>query len=622
MNRKIKMKHTISFFISTFSAFLLALLPASAQDMTEKMLEEADSARMAYDFPKAEEICQRVIEALDSNSRAEATEHLILAQNGLSMMNFCSTPKVVAKQTFPLKDFFLFYPLQDRSWRAVPNQLDTIPTKDIETATYIPDGAKTLLYSSTDENGIRNIYITTYKDTAWSVPALINEQLTSSSDEIFPMLSPDGKSIFFASKGLYGMGGYDLYVSNWNEENSDWDVPVNMGFPYSSPYDDFLFINTEDGKYSIFASNRECSSDSVCIYVLEYDGMPVRKAITDLDELRKLCKLIPAEDKSKFDNSSAVMDSNTDNAETREYVARVMAVRAIRDSIAAFNKNLDEMRSRLSTAADDEKAELTKTITEKEAQLPALNDSLANASKALQEIEIDFLSKGIVLDADKLQAAADREIVGSSSAYTFSKNSYGPAPHLKIMKPKPTFDYSFKILPEGKFAEDNTLPDGLIYQIQIFSQSRKATVAEIKGLSPVFEKSSNGRFTYSVGLFRTYKDVLSNLNKVKRRGFRSAIITAYDDGQHISVSKARKIEANVKTVYLVKVYPQNGSSLSADLLNEIKALTPTDLIKSVEDGSVVFKIGPLDDKSLADSILDSMKKAGEANSSIETQQVR
>jgi hypothetical protein len=622
MNRKIKMKHTIPFFISTFSAFLLALLPASAQDMTEKMLEEADSARMAYDFPKAEEICQRVIEALDSNSRAEATEHLILAQNGLSMMDFCSTPKVVAKQTFPLKDFFLFYPLQDRSWRAVPNQLDTIPTKDIETATYIPDGAKTLLYSSTDENGIRNIYITNYKDTAWSVPALINEQLTSSSDEIFPMLSPDGKSIFFASKGLYGMGGYDLYVSSWNEENNDWDVPVNMGFPYSSPYDDFLFINTEDGKYSIFASNRECSSDSVCIYVLEYDGMPVRKAITDLDELRKLCKLTPAEDKSKFDNSSAVMDSNTDNAETKEYVARVMAVRGIRDSITAFNKNLDELRSRLSTAADDEKAELTKTITEKEAQLPALNDSLANASKALQEIEIDFLSKGIVLDADKLQAAADREIVGSSSAYTFSKNSYGPAPHLKIMKPKPTFDYSFKILPEGKFAEDNTLPDGLIYQIQIFSQSRKATVAEIKGLSPVFEKTSNGRYTYSVGLFRTYKDVLSNLNKVKRRGFRSAMITAYDDGQQISVSKARKIEANVKTVYLVKVYPQNGSSLSADLLNEIKALTPTDLIKSVEDGSVVFKIGPLDDKSLAESILDSMKKAGEANSSIETQQVR
>jgi hypothetical protein len=235
---------------------------------------------------------------------------------------------------------------------------------------------------------------------------------------------------------------------------------------------------------------------------------------------------------------------------------------------------------------------------------------------------MDFLSKGIVLDANKLQAAADREIVGSSSAYTFSKNSYGPAPHLNILKPKPSFDYSFKILQEGKFAENNTLPEGLVYQIQIFAQSRKATTADIKGLSPVFERQSGNRYVYSAGLFRSYKDVLSNLNKVKRQGFRSAIITAYSDGHPISVSNARKMEADIKTVYLVKVYPANGSSLPGDLLNEIKALTPTDLIKSVEGGSVVFKIGPLDDKALADSILNAMKKAGEAGASIETTQVR
>ncbi len=133
---------------------------------------------------------------------------------------------------------------------------------------------------------------------------------------------------------------------------------------------------------------------------------------------------------------------------------------------------------------------------------------------------------------------------------------------------------------------------------------------------------SGSRYVYSVGLFRSYKDVLSNLNKVKRQGFRSAIITAYNEGQPISVSNARKMEADVKTVFLVKVYPANGSSIPVDLLNEIKALTPTDLIKSVEDGSVVFKIGPLDDKALADSILNAMKKAGEANASIETTQVR
>ena len=89
------------------------------------------------------------------------------------------------------------------------------------------------------------------------------------------------------------MGGYDLYSSKWNEDTKDWDVPVNMGFPYSSPFDDFLFINTPDGKYSIFASNRGCPSDSVDVYVVEYDGMPVRKAVTEREDLIALAALSP-----------------------------------------------------------------------------------------------------------------------------------------------------------------------------------------------------------------------------------------------------------------------------------------------------------------------------------------
>lgn len=152
-------------------------------------------------------------------------------------------------------------------------------------ATFVPEGSEQIYWSAKDHEGIRNIYRTEHQDSLWSVPELINEQVTSSSDEIYPMLSPDGKQLFFASRGLYGMGGYDLYVSDWDENLKDWGIPVNMGFPYSSPYDDFLFINTADGKYSMFASNRACQADSVDIYVLEFDSMPVRKAIDSPEEL-------------------------------------------------------------------------------------------------------------------------------------------------------------------------------------------------------------------------------------------------------------------------------------------------------------------------------------------------
>lgn len=611
------MRNKLFIGIFTLLAQIAFTAEASAQVSPTRLMIKADSCRMAYNFAEAVQYSESAVEALDSTASARAEEQLLMARNGLNMMSFCSQPTVVAKQTFPLKDFFLFYPLKDHSWRKTPNQLDSLGGDNLSRAIFIPDGSRDIYYSAKDEEGIRNIYATHLTDSLWSVPTLINEQMTSSSDEIYPMLSPDGQSLYFASKGLYGMGGYDLYVSNWNSETNDWDMPVNMGFPYSSPYDDFLFVNTEDGKYSIFASNRDCGRDSVTIYVLEYDSMPVRKAVTDVDELRALASLNPARDHSRIDNDAAVPDEGQQNESTKRYMDKMREVRALRDSVARFGKNLEKMRSGLAGASGEEKARLTAEISDKEMMLPTLNSALNAAVKELQNIEMDFLANGIVIDTRKLQAEADKEIVGASSGYTFSKNSYGPALHLDIMKPKPTFDYSFMILPEGRFAENNTLPEGIIYQIRIFTLGRKATVADLNGLSPVFERTTtSGRHAYSVGLFKSYKDVLSNLNKVKNRGFRDAQIDAFHNGQVINVRKARELESKVRTLFMVKIFPEDGQSLSEQAIAAVHEHSDKDLIKSVEAGSVVFTTGPFEDKSQVDVLVAALKAAGAENVSV------
>lgn len=611
------MRNKLFIGIFTLLAQIAFTAEASAQVSPTRLMIKADSCRMAYNFAEAVQYSESAVEALDSTASARAEEQLLMARNGLNMMSFCSQPTVVAKQTFPLKDFFLFYPLKDHSWRKTPNQLDSLGGDNLSRAIFIPDGSRDIYYSAKDEEGIRNIYATHLTDSLWSVPTLINEQMTSSSDEIYPMLSPDGQSLYFASKGLYGMGGYDLYVSNWNSETNDWDMPVNMGFPYSSPYDDFLFVNTEDGKYSIFASNRECGRDSVTIFVLEYDSMPVRKAVTDVDELRALASLNPARDHSRIDNYAAVPDEGQQDESTKRYMDKMREVRALRDSVARFGKNLEKMRSGLAGASGEEKARLTAEISDKEMMLPTLNSALNAAVKELQNIEMDFLANGIVIDTRKLQAEADKEIVGASSGYTFSKNSYGPALHLDIMKPKPTFDYSFMILPEGRFAENNTLPEGIIYQIRIFTLGRKATVADLNGLSPVFERTTtSGRHAYSVGLFKSYKDVLSNLNKVKNRGFRDAQIDAFHNGLVINVRKARELESKVRTLFMVKIFPEDGQSLSEQAIAAVHEHSDKDLIKSVEAGSVVFTTGPFEDKSQVDVLVAALKAAGAENVSV------
>lgn len=591
-------------------------VPARKVDFS-RLKESADSLTKAYKFNAAVELLQNAKEAADSADAVRLDEMMVPAQNGSNMTGFCSNPVPVAKERFSLKDFFLYYPLQDRSWRITPNQLDSTANDTFAKAIYIPDDVKQIYWSGKDSDGIRNIYRTALGDSLWTVPELVNEQLTSSSDEIYPMISPDGKQLFFASKGLYGMGGYDLYVSNWDKELNDWGVPVNMGFPYSSPYDDFLYINTADGKYSMFASNRECPADSVDIYVLEFDSMPVRKEINDPDELKRLCSLMPDNDPTRIDNHSATTDE--DSQDMSRYSEQMLTVRSLRDSIYKFSTDLDRDRSWLSETSGEERSRLAASILSKEAMLPKLQDSLARASRELQKIELEFLQSGIVIDPEKIHREADRELVGADAGYTFSKKSPGARIRLDMEKPAPSFDYTFQILEQGRFAEDNTIPQGLYYQIQLFSMMSKATVKQIKGLSPVFERpGSNGRRIYSVGLFHTYKDVLANLNKVKRAGFRSAIIVAFLDGKPITVQKARAIEKNIHELFQIRVFPIDGNSLNENEIATIKASTDSDMSKTTEGGMISYILGPYDSRQEADTVTEALKKAGLSNLRIES----
>lgn len=391
-----------------------------------RMFQKADSLRKNYDFLSAITLLHQSEDKADSLLIPKIKEQLLQNENALSMMDYCSHPVVVSKRKFSIKDFYLFYPLEDKSWRPLPNILDTATANLFVNATYIPNSSKAVHYSALDSTGSRNLYYSEYIDTLWSQPKLVNKQITSSSDEIYPMLSPDGTKLYFSSKGLYGMGGYDLYVSEFNKNTKEWGTPVNMGFPYSSPADDFLFINTEDEKYSIFASNRETSSDSVCVYVLEYETTPVRKALKDIKLLRNLAFLTPVNDPSRIDNVSAIVEDIPENEETKKYMDKILEVRQLRDTLTSFNRHLEELRATVSSIEEQEKKQdVIDTILIMERQFPFLQDSLKRAGEELHNIEMEFLINGIVIDPDKIQVEVEKEIVGVTSGYTYTKNQMG-----------------------------------------------------------------------------------------------------------------------------------------------------------------------------------------------------
>ena len=614
------LKVLCTIIISSYCFSAVSARP-SVPRKADSLLLQADDLRKAYRFDESLEVLKDAMESvqdssgtsLDSAFTALASDRILLAENGRAMSGFVDNPVVVARHRFSVSDFFLYYPFRDSSWRSVPNQLDSVAGHPYSKALYAPDGADVIYYSAVDSEGIRNICMTEKKDTVWTTPALINEQMTSASDEIYPVLSPDGKTMYFASAGLYGVGGYDLYASEWNEEGADWSAPVNLGFPYSSPADDFLYMNTPDGKFTIFASNRDCSKDSVYVYVLEYVSMPVRKAIEDSAELEQLSHLVPLGDSA--DRNKNVSAEIPENLDTRRYMDKMAQVRAIRDTLAVFESRLENDRNLYVMSSDaDERILLTNRILATEAQIPAIQDSLGRASDELRKIEMEFLFNGVVIDPDTLMSAADREVVGDDADYTFERMNMGGPLQMDILPPPVVFDYTFKVLDEGQFALDNTLPQGVLYQIQIFTMGTQASVRNLRGLSPVFEqKTASGRYVYRVGVFRSYKDVLARVNTVKRLGFKSAFIVAFNDGKEVTVSKARTLEAKEKenpVLYQVLITPE--AELDEAATSGIRQQASGKDIAKIENeaGHFTYIVGPYTDKSSAEALKTFVEAMG------------
>lgn len=626
-------RNKIIFHILTL--ILAVLMPVSVHAQVEKALSEmkrGDSLHGQYRFEEAVEAYRAALDSFvdslmtadDSLLSVDISDRMIMSENGRSMMDFAYSPTVVAKHRFSIDDFFLYYPLPDSTWREIPCQIDS-SSHEIVRALYKPEDTEVLYWSAADSDGIRNIRRTEYRDTIWTVPALLNENMTSAADEIYPMLSPDGKTMYLSSAGFYGCGGYDIYVSEWDEIAGDWSVPVNMGFPYSSPADDFLFVNSDDGNYTVFASNRDCPKDSVWVYVLEYDDMPVRRSVTDTEELVRLMSLDPKDKTEKA--AEAVKSDIPENVDTKRYMTKMSEVRSLRDSLDAVSMRIEETRVLYDRTNDPGKRDMiANDILSLERRLPLLQDSLETASSVLQQIEMEFLFSGVVIDPDMLLAEADREMVGATADYVFTKMNFGKAPSMRIQEPEKKFDYSFKILEEGQFAEDNTIPSGIVYQIQMFSLTHKATIKNLKGLSPVFEsRNANGRYIYRVGLFNTYNDVLANLNAVKKAGFRSAFIVAYEDGKEIKVSKARTLESKVvqkkeeekiPEKFEVRIVPSDGE-LDMTIAGGIRQQAPGKEIsrRDNENGTVVYVVGPFADKEKAENIAGFVRAMGISNAS-------
>lgn len=90
----------------------------------------------------------------------------------------------------------------------------------------------------------------------WSKPLVFSTSINSEYNEDSPYLSPDESKIYFASDGHETMGGYDIFVSEYDSTTLTWSKPMNLGFPINSPDDEIHFKLNPDQMSGYFTSNR------------------------------------------------------------------------------------------------------------------------------------------------------------------------------------------------------------------------------------------------------------------------------------------------------------------------------------------------------------------------------
>jgi outer membrane protein OmpA-like peptidoglycan-associated protein/Tol biopolymer transport system component len=120
------------------------------------------------------------------------------------------------------------------------------------------------------EHDNHDLYISHKRGDTWSEPVNLGAVINTAYDEQSPFISPDGRSLYFASTGHAGYGGYDIFMSqrigdSWTE----WTEPQNMGPILNSNKDDRYYCISPDGQYGYLSSNRYGGMGQEDIYYLD-----------------------------------------------------------------------------------------------------------------------------------------------------------------------------------------------------------------------------------------------------------------------------------------------------------------------------------------------------------------
>lgn len=137
------------------------------------------------------------------------------------------------------------------------------------TASISPDG-KTIYFASDRRGTLGGMDIWKMEqrpDGSWAAPVNLGAPVNTKDNEDAPFIHPDQKTLFFTSDGHTTMGGRDIFIARL--EGGRWSKPENMGYPVNTTANDNYFTLLADGRRAYFSSDRKGGKGAQDIYYLD-----------------------------------------------------------------------------------------------------------------------------------------------------------------------------------------------------------------------------------------------------------------------------------------------------------------------------------------------------------------
>ncbi|MDP4208398.1 MAG: hypothetical protein Q8928_06235 [Bacteroidota bacterium] len=530
-----------------------------------------DDAILAYQQFK-QKASRQEIEKLECNRQIE------MAENGKKLIAKQGLFNVYQTDSIKKEDLINFYNKKLKNGTFQKKQVKELPFLKGQTIwRYISSGDKIFESAFVSKNNRDLVVVGKATGKNKPKPENLGSTINTAYDEDYAWFNNVDSTLYFSSKGHNSMGGYDIFKSKYNPHTKRWSEPVNLGFPINSPYDDILFVPSEDSNQVCFASNRNTNDSKLTIYTISYFSNYTYADIvpnTDLVSIsnfntqqqrsinqpiinNKKVLEIKSDNKWLINNINATTypDNLSNNTEYNQILTSALRFQVQSDS---FFRKADDLRQKaLVQNNETEKSRLKKEaysleIRSKDAQKNA-DDNFAKAQAFESGISSDNNVK------DSIPAVTDDLAKKAFGATTKNTRQQDKEKNNTSKKSTPTpssskIIYEFKVMNSSPYKTLNdiplnqTLPQDIIFRVQMGAFSKTIEPDRFNGIIPIYGETIPNSLVvkYYAGLFNRFSDAEKALNKIREYGFKDAYIVSYYNGKSIPLSRAKEMQKDLK----------------------------------------------------------------------------